>query len=61
MSHSTNYSCELYPINMHSNMHHVEEQLKKKLVQLHESSKTIPPFASTEIPSVSRDIQSIQQ
>ena len=46
-SHSTSYSCELYPINMLSNMHPVEEQLRKILVQFHESAKTIPPLEST--------------
>ena len=59
--HSTSYNCQLYPINMLSNMHPVEEQLRKKLVQLHESTKTIPPLVSTEISSVSREIQSLQQ
>ena len=53
-SHSTSYSYELYPINMLSNMHLVEEKLRKTLVQLNESAKTIPPLESTKISFVSR-------
>ena len=59
--HSISYNCQLYPINMLSNMHHVEEKLRKKLVQLHESAKTIPPLESTKISFVSRQFQSLQQ